>query len=86
MGTIWLCQRTYSIVDVTLDYTLYIVICIYIVYIHRLPVFEIKVLFCAPAGCIAFKNHAPGGIIVSAFLYDHIGKLEKACTCRVHRS
>ena len=43
-----------------------------------LSVFEIKVLFCAPAGC---KDH----LFVCHSLYEPIQKLGKACTHRVHR-
>ena len=48
--------------------------------------FEIKDLLRAPAGYIAFKNHAPGSMSMSAFLYNYIEHFQKACTCWVHRS
>ena len=48
--------------------------------------FEIKDLFCAHTGCIAYKKYAPCCTSMSPLLYNHIENLEKACTCRVHRS
>ena len=35
-----------------------------------LAVFEIKDLFCAPPGCIAFENHASGCGSMGSFLYN----------------
>ena len=35
-----------------------------------LAVFEIKDLFCAPPGCIAFENHASGCVSMGSFLYN----------------
>ena len=48
-------------------------------------VLEIKDLFCAHAGSMYTKSHAPGSMSVSSFQYKYINKLGKACTCRVHR-
>ena len=52
----------------------------------RNTVLEIRDLFCAPTGCIAFEKHAPGcvsmGSFLINFLYNHIENLKKVCTCQ----
>ena len=48
-------------------------------------VFEIKVLFCAPAGCKDPKNGAPDNLFMCYSLYKPIQKLRKSCTHPVHR-
>ena len=48
----------------------------------RNTVFEIRDLFCAPTGCIAFEKHAPGcvsmGSFLINFLHNHIENLKKS--------
>ena len=39
--------------------------------------FEIKVLYCAHAGCTGSQNCAPGGLSMGSSLYKGINRLEK---------
>ena len=45
-------------------------------------VFEIKVLFCAPAGCKEPQNDATDHLFMCYSLYESILKSGKACTYR----
>ena len=39
--------------------------------------FEINVLYCAPAGCTGSQNRAPGSLSMGSSLYKGIDRLEK---------
>ena len=51
----------------------------------RTPVFEMKVSYCANAGCMGSQNCALGYLSMCSSLHKGINILETACTHWVHR-